>query len=70
MYRRGHRVRRVYTVRMVMDCLIEKMGSAPNLSVKWTISIDTMLNYDGDQHGHGDGDGTCKQAFRLAATPI
>ena len=48
---------------------MERMGSTPNLSVKWSISIDTMLNYDGDQHGHGDGDGTCKQAFSFLTKP-
>ena len=39
------------------------MGSVPILSVKWTVSIGTMLNLDGDGNGHGDGDGTCKQVF-------
>ena len=40
---------------------MDRMGSEPNLSVKRSVSIGTMLNFDGD--GHGDGDGTCKQAF-------
>ena len=35
------------------------MGTEPILPVKRSISIDTMLNFD------GDGDGTCKQAFTL-----
>ena len=63
---------------MVMDRLMERMGSASNLSVKWSISIDTMLNYDGDQHRHGDGVNRplvfllnqASRSKRLAATPI
>ena len=42
------------------------MGSVPNLRVKWSVSIGTMLNFDGDEHGNGDSDGTCKQAFKHA----
>ena len=38
------------------------MGSIPNLPIKRSISTGTMLNFDGDRHG--DGDGTCKQALR------
>ena len=38
------------------------MGSVPNLSVKWSVSIDTMINFD------GDGDGTCKQALKVSIT--
>ena len=37
------------------------MDSEPNLSVKWSISIDTMLNHDGDFDGQGHGDTTCKR---------
>ena len=33
------------------------MGSVPILSIKWSISIGTIINFD------GDGDGTCKQAL-------
>ena len=44
----------------VMVRLTDSMGSVPILSVKRSISIDTMINFDGD----GDRDGTCKQAFR------
>ena len=32
------------------------------LSVKQSVSIDTVINFDGDGDGHGDGDVTCKQA--------
>ena len=39
------------------------MGSEPNLSVKWCLTIDTMLNFDGDFDGYGHGDGTCKGLF-------
>ena len=48
---------------MVTDCSIETMGSVPNLPVKRSVSMGTMLNFDGDEHGHGDRDGTCIQAF-------
>ena len=43
-----------------------RMGTEPILSVKRSISIGTMLNFDGDGDGdgHRDGDGTCKQAFK------
>ena len=40
--------------------LIDRMGTEPILSIKWTVSIDTMINFDGNGHG----DGTCKQALR------
>ena len=43
--------------------LMGRMGTEPILSVKRSISIDTMLNFDGDRDGDGDGDGTCKQAL-------
>ena len=29
-----------------------------------SLTIDTMLNFDGDFDGRGDGDVTCKQTFR------
>ena len=37
------------------------MGSEPNLSAKWSVTIGTMINFDGDFDGHGHGDGMCKQ---------
>ena len=36
-------------------------GSGPILSAKGTITINTMLNSDGEFDGHEDGDVTCKQ---------
>ena len=44
---------------------MERMSSVPNLPIKWSISIGTMINRDGDGDGHGDSDSdsTCKQAF-------
>ena len=41
------------------------LGSVPILQVKRTVTLGTMINFDGDGdgHGHGDGDGTCKQAL-------
>ena len=38
------------------------MGSVPNLPVKQSIYIGTMLNFDSDVHRHGDD--TCKQTLR------
>ena len=50
---------------MVTVRLTGRKGTEPILSIKQSISIDTMINFDGDGDGHGDGDGTCKQAFRI-----
>ena len=59
-YRYHYRVRQIYIVWMVMDCLTKRIGSEPNLPIKRSISTGTMLNFDGDRHG----DGTRKQALR------
>ena len=40
---------------------MEKMGVQPILPIKVSVIFDTMLNFDGDFDGHGDGDVTCKQ---------
>ena len=37
-----------------------RMGTEPILPIKRSVSIDTMINFDGDRDGHGNGDGTCK----------
>ena len=42
------------------------MGSEPNLSVKQSVTIDTVINFDSGSDGHRHVNGTCKQAFRLA----
>ena len=42
---------------------MERKGSVPNVPIKRSFSIGTMLNFDGDGHEHGDGDGTCKQTL-------
>ena len=39
------------------------MDVQPILPVKVCITIGTMLNFDGDFDGHGDGNVTCKQTF-------
>ena len=51
------------------NCLIGIMGTESILSVKRSVSIDTMLNFDrdGDRNGDGNGDGTCKQTLKLQA---
>ena len=38
-----------------------RMGSVPILPVKQTVTIGTMLNFDGDGDGHRDG--TSKQTL-------
>ena len=48
---------------MVTDRLTDRLGLEPTLSVKRSITIDTMIQFDRDIDGHGDGDGTCKQAL-------
>ena len=45
-------------VPMETDRLTNRMGTEPIPPVKWSISIDTMINFDEDRDGHGDGDGT------------
>ena len=42
---------------------MDRMGSEPNLSVKWSVIIGILIIFDGDFDGHGHGDGTCKQAL-------
>ena len=49
---------------METDRLTDIMGSVPILSVKRSINIDRMINFDGDGDGHGDGDGTCKKTLK------
>ena len=39
-----------------MDTLTDRMGSQPILLVKVSVIIDTMLNFDSDFDGHGEGD--------------
>ena len=43
--------------------MTDRMGTDPILPVKRSVSIDTMINFDGDGDRYGDGDGTYKQAF-------
>ena len=47
---------------MVIIRLTERMGSVPDLPIKQSDSIGTMLNFDED--GQGYDDGTCKPALR------
>ena len=39
------------------------MGVQPILPNKVAVTIDTMLIFDSDSDGLGDGDVTCKQTF-------
>ena len=67
--RRRHRARhshcQIYIVWIVTDCLLDRLGSKSIMFIKWSISIGTMLNFDGDCDGHSDGDGTCEQALSV-----
>ena len=55
---------RVRHCQIYIVCIVTvRMGSVPILPVKRTITIGTMLKFNGDGHGHGDGDGMCKQTF-------
>ena len=56
----------VYTVSIPVSVKFtgtDRMDSEPNLSVKRSITIGTMVNFDGEFDGHGHGDGTCEQTF-------
>ena len=44
---------------------MDRIGSEPNFSIKQSVSIGTMLNFNGDGHGDGDGDSMCKQVFSV-----
>ena len=37
---------------------MDRLSLEPNLSIKWSFSIGTMINFDGDGHG------MCKQALQ------
>ena len=50
-YRLRVRLCQIYIVSIKMDHLTIRMGSKPILSVKQSVSIDTMVTFDGD----GDG---------------
>ena len=39
------------------------MSSEPNLSVKRSVTIHKIVNFDGNRHGHGNGNGMCNQAL-------
>ena len=39
-------------------------GPEPNLPIKQSVTIDTMINIDGGCDGHGHGDGTFKRTLR------
>ena len=48
---------------LVKFTLMDRMDSEPNLSIKRSVTIGTMINFDGDRDGHGDGDGMCNVTF-------
>ena len=39
---------------MVMVLLTGRMGTELILSIKWCVSINTMVNFDSDGDGHGE----------------
>ena len=42
-----------------------RMGVQPIFPIKVSVTIGTMLNFDSDFDGHGDGDITCKQTLSV-----
>ena len=44
------------------------IGSEPNLSIKWPMTIGTVVNFDSENEGYGHRDGTCKWASTLILT--
>ena len=54
---------------MKTNRLTGRIGSVPILSIKCSVSIDTMINLDGDgdrdRDRHGDGGSKCKQALTV-----
>ena len=53
------RLRKIDIVSIEMDRLMGGTGSVPIPSVKWSVSIGTLINFDRDGHG----DDTCKQVL-------
>ena len=43
---------------------MDRMGPLSILSLKGPVTADTMLNFDGDYHGHWHNDATCEQTLR------
>ena len=54
-----HGLLQIYIVCIVTD----RLSSIPILSIKQSVSIDTMVNFFGNSDGHWDG--TCKQALTI-----
>ena len=50
----------VKVVSVVTYCLTARMSSKPNLPVKRSVTIGTMINFDGDGDRDGDRHGKCK----------
>ena len=48
-----HRLHQIYIVPMETYHLMGRMGSVPILPMKQSVSIDTMINFDGHGDGHG-----------------
>ena len=46
-----------------MDTLIDRKGVQPMLPIEVFVTIDAMLNFNGDHDGHGSSDVTCKQTL-------
>ena len=59
-----HRLCQICIVYKVTVCLTIRMGPEPILSLKRSVSNDTVIDFNGDGDGHLDGDCTCKQVLR------
>ena len=53
---------------MVTGTMMDKIGLVPILSIILPVTIDTMLNFDGDIDGHGGSEVTCKQTLSFVLT--
>ena len=39
---------------------MDRIGMQPMVAIKVSVTIDTLLNFEGDVNGHTDADVTCK----------
>ena len=49
--------------------MTDRMGVQSILPVKVSFTIETVLNFDADFDGHGEGEVTCKQTLQSHTLP-